>query len=431
MKKKFLSFVIVASNLICCACNFNIVSANDNIRDAYANILKTYVSKRDTYCIYDIDKNDIPELIIRSGGAEANYCYHYYTFSNGIAKKITDRSGTHVELYSNPSGEGILEYWLHQGGSAVTLVTLNNGTLSEQRLAENNYGEPSFGINEICPGCMVLDDKYDEYYTSYGYYKNNHVGDLSHLNEWFSNNTNSIAITYGSIYENITTERLQIQSYISKKMYLEAISLCNKVLNTRKISDADIDLLNEYKNAAQTAYKAYVDDLNKNKTTQYYISDWCMGYKFFDMYKPIYDTNYVNVFSDSYTGDYIWVYSYEIGTPLGYLYNETIKSPKQYVSGFARYYKENFHDCDGNESDVEILSENDTTVGNFPARQVTLRTSIDLNRYGTSKYYTIVRCTAFQYGKWVYVIVANKNSYSWGDDFWNKMELVRNSISFY
>ena len=104
MKKKFLSFVIVASNLICCACNFNIVSANDNIRDAYANILKTYVSKRDTYCIYDIDKNDIPELIIRSGGAEANYCYHYYTFSNGIAKKITDRSGTHVELYSNPSG---------------------------------------------------------------------------------------------------------------------------------------------------------------------------------------------------------------------------------------------------------------------------------------------------------------------------------------
>lgn len=292
MKKKFLSFVIVASNLICCACNFNIVSANDNSR------------------------------------------------------------------------------------------------------SKSKIAKPSYPIDSV------------------------------------SQSTSSAA-TYGSIYENITTEVLQIQSYISKKMYLEAISLCNKVLNTRKISDADINLLNEYKNAARTAYKAYVDDLNKNKTTQYYISDWCMGYKFFDMYKPIYDTSYINVFSDSYTGDYIWVYSYEIGAPHGYLYNETIKSPKQYVSGFARYYKENFHDCNGNESNVEILSENDTTVGNFPARQVTLRTSIDLNRYGTSKYYTIVRCTAFQYGRWVYIIVANKNSYSWGDDFWNKMELVRNSISFY
>lgn len=63
-------------------------------------------------------------------------------------------------------------------------------------------------------------------------------------------------------YENIIAEVLQIDSYISSGLYLEAIELCNKTLSTRNISDSDKAILTADKEKAENAYNAYLTSLN-------------------------------------------------------------------------------------------------------------------------------------------------------------------------
>ncbi len=244
-----------------------------------------------------------------------------------------------------------------------------------------------------------------------------------------STTLSTTANAYGSVYENITKEVLQIQSYMDNKMYIEAIRLCENTKYYRKLSYADKALMDQYIQNAKSAYSAYLDNEKRTKTTQHYIADWCLGYKFFEAYSPQYDYgNWVEVYSANDHNDVIYIYSYRVNEFSDLIYN-TVRSPQQLVSAYARSYKDSYY---GSEySHLVILSENDTNVGDLPARQVTFRTSTDLNRYGTQKDYWIERCTAFQLGDWVYAIVAWRNDYSWGDDFWNKMELIRNSISFY
>ena len=236
---------------------------------------------------------------------------------------------------------------------------------------------------------------------------------------------------YGSVYENITNEVLQIQSYMNNKMYLEAIQLCENTKYYRYLSYEDKALLDQYIYNAKSAYSNYLNNEKQTKTTQHYIADWCLGYKFFEAYSPQYhNENYVEVYSDDNSS--ISIYSYKIGEVSMILFYNTVKSPRQFVSDFAHTVYVNADLPDEKQYEYfECLSENDTTVGNLPARQVTFRVNENLNRYGTQKSYWIGRCTAFQYGDWVYAIVACKDGYSWGDDFWNKMELVRKTISFY
>lgn len=240
---------------------------------------------------------------------------------------------------------------------------------------------------------------------------------------------------YGSVYENITNEVLQIQSYMNNKMYLEAIQLCENTKYYRYLSYEDKALLDQYIYNAKSAYSNYLNNEKQTKTTQHYIADWCLGYKFFEAYSPQYyyedfsnELEVVNVYSDQNSS--IYIYSYGIGYGSDHIY-DTVKSPHQFVSAYGKRLKELLNYGYSNYDHLEIISENNTTVGNLPARQITFRTSTNLNRYGTKKDYSIERCIAFQYGNWVYAIFSNKNDYSWGDDFWNKMELVRKSISFY
>ncbi len=425
MKRKFVSvlFVFLCFNIF----SFGVIASDLDIKNSYINILKSYDSENDIYCVYDIDKNNVPELIVKAGTCQADYKYHYYSFIDGKSKKISERYGGHMTLYSYPSGNGVLEYWSHQGPSLVNLVTLESQTLTEKQLMYSDSREINFDTDVALLGSTPI--------LSYDYGKP--VNDLTALNDYFSKKTTSTNNTIH--YDNIINEVLQIQKYIKDKMYLEAISLCDKTKNSYNLSKEDISLLEGFKKSSQNAYQEYVDSMKRNRTTQYYIYDWGMGYKFFETYEPGYS------YYDDYPGpeditiyyelgESIQIYSYPIGASYGYLCYETVRSPRQYISGFARTYKQTFHQSTwgtGHDASVDILSENDTTVGKFPARQVTLRTSTDLNRYGTSKEYSMVRCTAFQNGKWIYVIVAEKNSYTWGEDFWNKMEMVRNSISFY
>lgn len=67
----------------------------------------------------------------------------------------------------------------------------------------------------------------------------------------------------------------------------------------------------------------------------------------------------------------------------------------------------------------------------FPSYQATYRVTEYTNRYKTTAEYHIIKCNIFQYGNWMYAILAYDNNYNWSADLWDRMELVKNSIRFY
>ena len=177
--------------------------------------------------------------------------------------------------------------------------------------------------------------------------------------------------------------------------------------------------------------KEYKDALYKQKKsniTSWDIDDWCMVFSTPSYLQPtIQGEEVVNVYS--YGTNSIKIECYMIGDRVnGY---GPIFSANDCITGKAKFYKGLSAQGDGLENYGEVLSESNTTVNGIPARQVTYRNTMYLNRHKTKMDYTIIRSTAFQHGNWVYVIEARQNKYLWDDSFWNIMEIVRNSVSFY
>ena len=62
----------------------------------------------DCYWLYDIDKDNVPELLIRYGDCEAAYHGKLYSYIDGEAKFIDDLSMGHTGFYAVPDENGIL-----------------------------------------------------------------------------------------------------------------------------------------------------------------------------------------------------------------------------------------------------------------------------------------------------------------------------------
>ena len=87
-----------------------------------------------SYCFYDMDRDGSPELIMKTGGCEADFMYHIFTMADGELVKCGWLSGSHAVLYAN--GEiGIVRYAAHMGGYEVTINTLNGTALETREIA--------------------------------------------------------------------------------------------------------------------------------------------------------------------------------------------------------------------------------------------------------------------------------------------------------
>ncbi|MBP3217863.1 MAG: hypothetical protein J6M46_05775 [Lachnospiraceae bacterium] len=119
-------------------------------KEAYKNLLADYrlgsvfAEDEEDYAgvfyrwfLYDIDKNDIPELILEQGTCEADYNAELYTFRNGSVRRIQTESGEdrigmgHMTLWTVPDRNGLITSWGHMGSSQISEWTLKGTTLVE------------------------------------------------------------------------------------------------------------------------------------------------------------------------------------------------------------------------------------------------------------------------------------------------------------
>ncbi len=116
----------------------------------------------DCYYLYDIDKDGIPELIIKFGSCEADYHGTVFTYAEGLGVKEVDTFGMgHTSLYSYPDGNGILISQGHMGYAYMEVLSLENGQVSmnsifEETLEVNETADDYTEPDEVVPGAKYL-----------------------------------------------------------------------------------------------------------------------------------------------------------------------------------------------------------------------------------------------------------------------------------
>jgi hypothetical protein len=119
----------------------------------------------DTYCLYDLEKDGVPELFVRFGTCEADYHYRVYQCSEDTANQIGEFGGGHTSLYSYPEGSGILLVWGHMGCMSISVLRYENGEFqSEELYSEDINDNPELeytSVSEIVTGT--------EYISEYSY----------------------------------------------------------------------------------------------------------------------------------------------------------------------------------------------------------------------------------------------------------------------
>lgn len=120
----------------------------------------------DCYWLYDIDKDNIPELLIRYGHCEAAFHGKLYTYADGEAQLISDEvMMSHTSFYAIPDENGILSYWAHMGCMSCFKLILKNGKIESEELYSEDISQAEDAAvykasYEIVDGAYYLEELY-------------------------------------------------------------------------------------------------------------------------------------------------------------------------------------------------------------------------------------------------------------------------------
>ena len=111
-----------------------------------------------SYLVYDIDKDAIPELLVKTGTCEADYHGAIYTLRDGQAVQVGEDLGLgHSSFYSDPGEDGIIMMWGHMGYASAVRISLTGG-YREELLYEDNLNdrlEEDPDADYIYPGDVI------------------------------------------------------------------------------------------------------------------------------------------------------------------------------------------------------------------------------------------------------------------------------------
>lgn len=131
-------------------------------QDDYRSILLGSADEKTKgYFLYDIDKDDMPELIIKSGTCEADYCGTVYSADeNGNAYYVGDLQIGNTFLHSDPGENGMVLQWVGMGTNMFHRLSLENGKLIFEKVLEENAardGGEYTEVDSVFPGSKELE----------------------------------------------------------------------------------------------------------------------------------------------------------------------------------------------------------------------------------------------------------------------------------
>lgn len=127
----------------------------------------------ESYSLYDVDKDGVPELFVKYGNCEAAFTYQCYTFRDGQVVCIGEFDGGHSALYTRPDKCAVVRAAGHMGYAETYEYPMENGVLTEEReiFSEEDVWDYT-PMEEIVPGAEYIEYFYtwrgtqdDSYFT--------------------------------------------------------------------------------------------------------------------------------------------------------------------------------------------------------------------------------------------------------------------------
>jgi hypothetical protein len=140
-----------------CQSDAKIISARD--KDRGSEYWDELISEH--YCLYDVDKDGIPEIFIRFGESEAEYRTKVYTCQNGSAVYAGEFISGHSALYTWPEDNAVLFYVAHMGYAEIYKISIKDGKINKTEIfteAINGEDRDYTAPGSIVPGSVRLDD---------------------------------------------------------------------------------------------------------------------------------------------------------------------------------------------------------------------------------------------------------------------------------
>ncbi len=115
----------------------------------------------ETYSLYDVDKDGVPELFVRYGDCEANFTTQCYTFRDGQVVCIGEFRSGHSSLYTCPDRSAVVRSAGHMGYAEMYEYPMEDGVLTEEReiFREEDVQEYT-EVGEIVPGAQYIEPYY-------------------------------------------------------------------------------------------------------------------------------------------------------------------------------------------------------------------------------------------------------------------------------
>lgn len=98
------------------------------------------------YYLTDINKDNLPELLIQHGTCEADCLVTIYKYSKGKAVKVDDISGAHSVFYGYPDGNGFIKLSAHMGYESIALITIKENIVTEKEIGSRDVGNGDYII---------------------------------------------------------------------------------------------------------------------------------------------------------------------------------------------------------------------------------------------------------------------------------------------
>lgn len=85
------------------------------------------------YWIYDVDKDNIPELITKTGTCEADYIIEFYKYKDNKVLLIDSMSGGHTTFYEDKNNSQLCRMYAQMGYGDIEWLSSNGSSISVDR----------------------------------------------------------------------------------------------------------------------------------------------------------------------------------------------------------------------------------------------------------------------------------------------------------
>lgn len=132
-----------------------------SMQDAYKAVLNNYnqnseyISELDGYFMFDIDDNDIHELIVVRNYQMIECCYDFYTYSDGRPIFVGSIFDSHSSLYVVENGKQLNLQSAYMGYENIMLIGLSEYRIDTLMIFEKEYEPDSFDDYSKVDGIFV------------------------------------------------------------------------------------------------------------------------------------------------------------------------------------------------------------------------------------------------------------------------------------